>query len=68
MCVCLHVRCFHRQYLTGRVITAGHAMSSEEQQRVFGLSPVRPQPPLPRAATASNGAHTRDHFDLGAWI
>ena len=49
-CACLHVRCSFCQYLMGRVLKVGDAMTSEEQQHVFGLSPVRPQP---RAPTAS---------------
>ena len=50
ICACLHARCSLCQYLTGRVLKAGAGMSAAEQQHVFALSPVRPQP---RAPTAS---------------
>jgi hypothetical protein len=32
------------QYLTGRVLKAGDEMSAAEQQHVFALNPIRPQP------------------------
>jgi hypothetical protein len=55
----------------GRVIEDGAEMSSEEQQRVFGLSANRRQPhttPARQNGSRIITVRTNDPFDLEAWM